>query len=168
MNVLDELLGEEIQTEGFAISTATALRIFLQQREEVRDLREALRSNRVTPTHITEFVEELLQSFRKGEKFEDELALAAIAVSLENYSVQFAEEYIQDLANLSIKEMPLAPRVARLCLANRHNNIIANRFGEKSFSGLIAGQALPFALVGHARPISTANYDEEIRFKAAS
>ena len=48
--------------------------------------------------------------------FAYEINLEAIAVALETYPGPFAEEYLKDLSRLKIPELPLAPRVARLCL----------------------------------------------------
>ena len=120
MNALLDLQNEDIQTKGFVISAAEALRTFLQYRSEVVSLRKAIEGEEVTPTDIKEYVDELLRSFSAGTKFAYEIDLAAISVTLETFPGPFAEEYLEDLSRLQIQELPLAPRVARLCLTRRH------------------------------------------------
>ncbi len=119
MSALRDLQNEDIQTKGLVISTAEALRAFLQYRSEVVSLRRAVEAGAITPTDIEEHVDELLRSFSTGTKFVYEIDLAAISMALETYPGPFAEEYLEDLSRLQIQELPLAPRVARLCLARR-------------------------------------------------
>lgn len=119
MNALGNLQNEEIQTKGFVISTAEALKAFLKYRPEVLSLRKSIEAGEVTPTDIKEYVDELLRSFSTGKKFAHEIDLAAISMALETFPGNFAEEYLEDLSRLKIQELPLAPRVARLCLARR-------------------------------------------------
>ena len=119
MNALRDLQNEDIQTKSSVISTAEALRAFLQYRLEVVSLRRAVEAGEIAPTDIKEYVDELLRSFLTGTKFLYEIDLAAIAMALETYPEPFAEKYLEDLSRLHIQELPLAPRVARLCLTRR-------------------------------------------------
>ncbi len=119
MSALRDLQNEDIQTKGLVISTAEALRTFLQYRPEVVSLRKAVEAGEITLTDIEEYVDELLRSFVTGTKFPYEIDLAAISMALETYPAPFAEKYLEDLSRLQIQELPLAPRVARLCLARR-------------------------------------------------
>lgn len=119
MTALGNLQNEEIQTKGFVISTAEALKAFLKYRPEVVGLRKAIEAGEVTQTDIEEYVAELLRSFSSGKKFAHEIDLAAISMALETFPGSFAEEYLEDLSRLQIQELALAPRVARLCLARR-------------------------------------------------
>ncbi len=119
MSALRDLQNEDIQTNGLVISTAEALRTFLQYRSEVVSLRKAVEVGEITLTDIEEYVDELLRSFVTGTKFPYEIDLAAIAMALETYLGAFAEKYLEDLSRLHVQELPLAPRVARLCLARR-------------------------------------------------
>lgn len=119
MNALRDLQNEDIQTRGSVISTGEALRTFLQYRSEVVSLRKAVEAGEITPTDIKEYVDELLRSFLAGTKFPYEIDLAAISMALETYPGPFSEEYLEDLSRLQIQELPLAPRVARLCLTRR-------------------------------------------------
>ena len=166
MKILNALREEALQTDAYMISTAGALYTFLRQRSEVIDLRRAISNNEVTPEDITEFVQGLLKSFRPSEKFADEITLAAIAVTIRNVPRLFAEKYLRDLAELKISELPLAPRVARLCLANRRDNVISNKFAEKSFSGRFARREIPFREVQATR-LAAGNDDKQV-LKAVS
>lgn len=119
MNALRDLQNEDIQTKSSVISTAEALRAFLQYRFEVVSLRKAVEAGEITPTDIKEYVDELLRSFSTGTKFLYEIDLAAISMALETFPGPFAQEFLEDLSRLKIQELPLAPRVARLCLTRR-------------------------------------------------
>ena len=119
MNALRDLQNEDIRTKGSVISTAEALRAFLQYRSEVISLRKAVEGGEITPTDIRDYVDELLRSFSTGIKFAYEIDLAAISMALETFPGPIAEEYLEDLSRLKIRELPLAPRVARLCLTRR-------------------------------------------------
>lgn len=119
MNALGNLQNEEIQTKGFVISTAEALKAFLKYRPEVILLRKAIEAGEVTPTDIKEYVDALLRSFSRGKKFAHEIDLAAISMALETFPGTFAKAYLEDLSRVQIRELALAPRVARLCLARR-------------------------------------------------
>lgn len=125
MDALRDLQNEEIQTKGFVISTAEALRAFLEHRPEVASLRKAIEVGEVTSTDIKEYVNELLRSFSTGKKFAHEIDLAAISLALETLPGTFSAEYLEDLSRLQIQELPLAPRIARLCLARRHKVVSA-------------------------------------------
>jgi hypothetical protein len=119
MNAFRDLQNEDIRTKGSVISTAEALRAFLQYRSEVISLRRAIERGEITPNDIKDYVHELFRSFSTGIKFAYEIDLAAISMALETFPGPFAEEYLKDLSRLQIRELPLAPRVARLCLARR-------------------------------------------------
>ena len=56
---------------------------------EVREIREALRQGAITEETIREFVSSLLAGFRVGQRFEHEMALAALAVVLERRANRF-------------------------------------------------------------------------------
>lgn len=167
MKALNDIRREEIQAGGFMISMPQALRTFLQQRPEIIALRRAIGSGEVTPGDITAFVEGLLLTFCRGEHFADEITLAAVAVTIQNNPMPFAEEYLEGLAKLKITELPLAPRVARICLDRRRETVI--RLTDKSmfFSGQISNKNIPFR---EATPVRTAagKNDEHLILRIAS
>jgi hypothetical protein len=51
--------------------------------------------------------------------FPDDVVLAAIAVAVEPLPTPEVERFLEDLARVRLKEIPFAPRVARLALAER-------------------------------------------------
>lgn len=167
MKALNDLRGEEIQAGGFMISTPKALRTFLQQRPELIDLRRAINSGEVTPDDITAFVEELLLTFCRGEHFADEITLAAVAVAIRNDPRPFAEEYLEDLAKLKITELPLAPRVARICLDRRHETVIRLTDRSMFFSGQISNKNFPFRETTPVRTDAGKN-DDHLDLRIAS
>lgn len=132
MKALNALQGDDIQTKAFVISTGEALRAFLQVRPEIVSLRRAINTGEVTWTDIKGYVSELIRSFCAGKKFVDEISLAAIAVTVETLPGTFAEEYLEDLASLQIQELPLATRVARLCLSGRRK-VVTGRTDRSIF-----------------------------------
>ncbi len=117
--LLDELTSESFILSAGFLSAPRALRRFLLQAKEIRDLRETLRRGAIGDDTIRGFVSSLMAGFRVGCRFEHELALAALAVVLEKRPTRFAEEFLHDLAKLRLAEMPLAIRIARECLSQR-------------------------------------------------
>lgn len=149
MKALHDLRDEDIQIRGLMISSPKALRSFLQQRPEVIALRRAVSNGEISPDEIAAFVEELLLTFSRGEHFADEITLAAIAVAIQNDPRPFAEHYLQELSNLEIVELPLAPRVAHVCLDRRSQTVIRLTDQRMSFRGQSSVNTIPF---GEAEP----------------
>jgi len=117
--VLDQLTSEEFAVSVGFLSTASALRRFLARSKEVADIRDALRQGAITEETLRRFVSSLLQEFRPGERFQHELAVAALAVALEQRGTDFAEEFLRDLSRLQRNEMGLCTLLARECLKQR-------------------------------------------------
>ena len=134
MSALDDLQRLELQTGGAVISTATALRRFLLQRSEVVNLQTSLGNGSIAPTEVEEFIRGLLATFTPGRKFSGDVTLAAVAVAIRNDPRSFATKYLEDLKSLRIKELPMAPRVASLCLHERRESVIPLTYRERSFS----------------------------------
>lgn len=117
--LLNELSSDSFVLSVGFISTPGALRRSLLHTKKVREVRDSLRQGAITEGTIREFVSVLLSGFRVGQRFEHEMALAALAVVLERRATDFAEEFLLDLAKLKLAEMPLCIRVARECLKHR-------------------------------------------------
>ena len=142
MKLLEALCEAELQRNGGLISSSRALRAFLLTRPEVLAVSRALASGEVTTSDLDAYVRERLRSFSPGEKFEYEIALAAIVVVLESFPGPFAEAYLLDLANLRIEEIPMATRVASLCLQRRREVVPGLTSKTTEFeSGARAGSA---------------------------
>jgi hypothetical protein len=117
--LLQQLTSDDLFFSAAGLSTPSALRRFLRRTREVSELREALRQGGVTDESLGSFVSTLLESFRRGERFPHELALAALAVVLETRPTDFADEFLHDLSRLQLAEMCLCVHVARECLKHR-------------------------------------------------
>ena len=117
--LLDQLTSDSFVLSAGIIATPEALRHFLLRSKEVRQVRDALRQGAITEETIREFVSSLMKDFRVEKRFEHELSLAALAVVLERWATNFAEEFLLDLAKLKLAEMPLGIRVARECIKQR-------------------------------------------------
>jgi hypothetical protein len=118
-DVLSELVSEGFLLEVGFLSTAGSVRRFLARSRVVADIRKALRDGTLTERDLRHFVTFLMHDLRAGERFEHEMAVAAIAVALERRATAFAEEYLGELARVKVAEMCLCSRVARECLKHR-------------------------------------------------
>lgn len=118
--VLERLKSDEFVLKYAVISNPTAVYRALQQSEEVDKLREGLEAHHITDAAVRQVTEGLIQECTSGQRFADELALAAVAVALETRQSHFAEEYVSDLASLDLAEMAVAIRVARRAWQTRH------------------------------------------------
>ena len=160
MNPLQRLRSDDFLDEMFAFSSAEGLRTFLRTRPEVSDLRRALVSGELVERDVEIFVRELLGALSPGKKFTEEIALAAIAVAIESLPGGFVD-YLEDLGRVRIQEMPLAPRVAALAVAER----------DKLVGGLTARMEVISALLPDGRgpqlfqpiPIEAGSSDENLR-----
>lgn len=117
--VLDGLLAEEFLANACAFSTAPALRQFFARQEEVRKVSEAFAEGSLSEDAIRTFVARLGGDLIAGIHFRHDLTLAALAVALAKQSSPFVEEFLREMAELCVAEIPLAPRVAQDVLQNR-------------------------------------------------
>jgi hypothetical protein len=117
--VLEQLKSEEFAVSAAFLSTPASLRRFLARSGEVAAIRQALREGAIAEDSIRQFVSSLLQDFRRGERFQHELAVSALAVALEARATGFAEEFLRDLSRLRLAEMSLCSLVASECLKDR-------------------------------------------------
>jgi hypothetical protein len=117
--VLERLCSPEFLFQFAAASTPQAIRDIIRRSDEFRLLREKYESGTIPDTGLKNWVNELLLTFWIGEVFENEIALCAVAVLLESYSTDFAEEYLSSLSKLQAPELSLAMGVANRCLRIR-------------------------------------------------
>lgn len=120
-DLLAALGTEDFEDRHFGIATVEALRSLLACSPEVRAIRDGLWQEAIREEDLEQFVSRLIGELRPGTQFNGDLQLAALAVTLERRATAFSEAFLQDLAGLKLAEMVLAPRVARLCLAERRN-----------------------------------------------
>jgi len=119
LNVLDALSSEEFEVGLGPILPARALRRRLLRMPQVRAVSDALSRQTITDDDIGAHVSRLFSDFRAGERFEHDLALAALAVVLESRGTRFAEDFLAKLSRFRLAEMPVSPRVAAECVARR-------------------------------------------------
>lgn len=158
MNALLSLRQDAFLRAASTVSSGEGLRAFLRRRPEVVALRKQLISGQLSPSDISGFVGELLCDLERGKKFAEEVILAAIAVAIETLPGDFASSYLADLANLHIREIPLAPRVAASALARRRSIVIETTERTRKF-------AVPDSVASEFRPafFEAGVSDESIR-----
>src|SRR5262245_19605534 len=98
--LLDSLKSDEFQAPFLFAPSPSASYRMLQKAPEIARIREALVQGSVSETDIRTFASELMRDLHKGERFPHDGVLAAIAVALEASPTPFADEYLNDLANL--------------------------------------------------------------------
>jgi hypothetical protein len=125
---------EWLKSEDFAVSVGfllppPALRRTLAATREVQEITRALAEGDITEEMIRKFVSSLLSDLHKGERFPHDLALAALAVALENSPLNVAVEFLRDLSTLQLAEMSVSIRVARECL--KHRVVLSNNHQDE-------------------------------------
>lgn len=119
MNALHDLTNDELACIGVSVSSPRALMHLLERREEVARVRQSLRDGSTTIVDIRDFVGALLAELQRGVRFPHDVAIAAVAVALQDHPGSFAEEYLRDLARTRIAELRASPMVAAACLERR-------------------------------------------------
>jgi hypothetical protein len=123
--ILRALQSEEFTASvGFLLPTP-ALHQVLSRSPLVRDITKALAAGELTEDAIREFVESLMSDLQQGQHLPHDLALAALAVSLEHHPGPFAEEFLHSLSQLKLAEMSVSIRIANEC--RRHRLEIRNQ-----------------------------------------
>jgi hypothetical protein len=117
--VLQDLVSDEFGVDAGFLGTPAGLHDYLRRSRQVSAIREALRQGALTEDSIRRFVASLMDDLHRGTRFPHELAISALAVSLESRQTDFAEDFLLDLARLETVEMSLSIRVARECLKHR-------------------------------------------------
>ncbi|MEQ8857594.1 MAG: hypothetical protein RIC56_03010 [Pseudomonadales bacterium] len=114
------------------ISTIEAVRTVIRHSNEFKQLKTDIESEAISEGDIREFVSRQLSYLRPGESFPFEGALSAIAIALENCPTEFASSYLEDLSQLDIAEIQIAPKVARRSLELQRTlaDVTYRRFGE--------------------------------------
>lgn len=115
--VLDQLLADSFaESIGFT-PPPRALRLLLHRTPEVNAIKESRANRELSDEVVRSFVARLLAHLTPGDRLPHELALAALAVALENEGGALASHYISDLSSLNIPEIAVAIHVARQCLS---------------------------------------------------
>jgi hypothetical protein len=120
--LLDYLLNDEFADAVGFILPPSGFRLVLRRSDAVRRLTFAIRRGEVTEPMVRSFVSRIARSAGDGTgQIPGDLALAALAVALENIQQDYAEEFITNLAKLRIAGLATAIRVAKECLRYRLN-----------------------------------------------
>lgn len=135
---------EEWQAHGAFVATAEALYAVLGRSDAVGEVRKSIRSEAIGEGDVRQFVSEILTDLEKGFQFPHETVLAALVVALEPFHMSWAEKFMDDLSELKIREMPMAPRVARRCRARRKWAVM-NHHKEKRVGRTVAGNGFEWA-----------------------
>ena len=117
---LQSLLSDELTLQvGFLTNPKIVLR-HLRKSPIVSKLVDSLRSEEVLESDVERFVQSLLSELKPQCIFHHELPLCAIAVALEGRATDFANDYINHLADLNIQEIIFAPKLAGIVRKQRH------------------------------------------------
>jgi hypothetical protein len=109
-----EKMKSEIDFSAFGGTFQSRYR-YMQQSDVVEKIRSAIRSGEISEEKIRRFTERITTiHFKSGYLFPYESILANIAVALEDEHGEFADEYINDLADLTIRETTSARGVAQI------------------------------------------------------
>jgi N-glycosylase/DNA lyase len=109
----------EFESKLWAASTIEAIRWMIRQTDEYQKLCRGLKDETVNEAAIRRFVSSLLVSFRLGDRFQHEMALAALAVAFEEVRSSTANDYLEELARLRLVELTIASQLARQALSQR-------------------------------------------------
>jgi hypothetical protein len=115
---------QRIKSDDFVFSLGyelppKAMRKILLRTQECAELRKAYWSGSLTESVLRQYIQNLMSNMRVGERFPFDIVLALIAVGLEQFNTEFAEEYLSDLASLELAELPVSIGVAKVCLVKR-------------------------------------------------
>lgn len=127
MTALELLTSSDFLLDLWHIATPPALYRALNRSPQVAAIRQALASGQLTEDAIRRFSDNLTGSIKVGSPFEHDVAIAAIAVALQDRATTFADDYLRALANLKLAEMPMSIRVARECLKKRESMTMTSK-----------------------------------------
>lgn len=113
VQLLQNLTTDEFGARFQCTSNPAAIHLMLQRDHDVQEIRTALANGTLTEEALENFCSDLTRQIKFGERFAHELALAAIAVSLETRQTPFAKKFVPGLANLAVGEIPMAIRIAK-------------------------------------------------------
>lgn len=118
-NALERIASDKFSDLVGFILPPGPLRQVLQKSEDVRKLRSLILYGEINEFHLRSHIGRLLAEFQVGHTFRHDLALAALAVAVEQWNHPFSEEYLIDLARIERPEFPASSRIARECLKAR-------------------------------------------------
>lgn len=118
--ILNSLIdAKELEQTCALVSTASGLRKALKRSESAKRLYRAFALGTIPIDQVQPIVQEFTEQFQRGTHFQYEPELCLLAVVLEELDSDGAVNFLTDLADVSIAEMPMSPKVAAICLQNR-------------------------------------------------
>jgi hypothetical protein len=117
--LLEPLANPEFANKALFASTTEALALVLENDGSVKDVSLGLQRGQLNARDLAELVNSLLQTYRKGELFSGDIAMAALAVAMKNYFGDYSEQFLGELGNLSAAELPRSTRVAKFIQQTR-------------------------------------------------
>ena len=133
MAALENLMSDDFLLNVNWHSTGEALYDHLAESGYVASLRREIASSATSNEQIEQFVRELLRDFRRGAKFPWDTTIAAVAVALRYVPGDFATRFLGELSALRVAEIPLAPRVSAIALAQRREHLAGETIKCVSF-----------------------------------
>jgi hypothetical protein len=121
-NALEALKNEDFSMLGAIKVTPQDLHATLQASKTVLSVREAIMDGEIDDNDVVLFVAPILAQLRNHDQevqFPYEMALIGLAVAAETVPEKWAHEYLSGLAELRTKRIPMAWRIAEICLGNK-------------------------------------------------
>ncbi len=107
---------DEIKTICALAATPRAVRAALKNSVSARTLGCLLASGKIKIESIREYAQKLTEDFTPGKHFQYEAEFSLLAVVLEADKSFLGYQFLRDLADVQVVEMPMSPKVASLCL----------------------------------------------------
>jgi hypothetical protein len=148
---LDGLSDGDLRASVGALSVPSAIRTLLARSKPVHAVRTAFAQGEIGKETIHAYIQALLDGFRRGERFEYELELAALCVALEAFHAPFIDKLLANVADLAVAEFAGCSRVVRECIRARSGATV-NEYRE----------------VQGSTPTGTAEQVDECRFRGRS
>jgi hypothetical protein len=120
---LARLRSDDLLDLTVGVASVGAVVQILRSCSLVKDVTLEFAENTIDLGDVRSFVSEVLSAFRPGVAFSGDVTLAALAVALAR--IPGAESILQQLSAVSVRELTLSPRVARLILEERAQSLVA-------------------------------------------
>ena len=111
---LKKLQSDEFVLQCGFVASHKALHTALGRSSAVQEARTDMANGLLSEDDLELAVDAMLKDFDRGNLFPHDLTFAALAVVLETWYSEFAERFVFGLADLGIREMPMAIGVAKI------------------------------------------------------
>lgn len=114
--IFEELLSEEFEYKYFPLDLTDSLYSKLSRDRLVIELRGSLKSGIITWDELRKFVDKIAEKIQPGYRLDNETALCAIAVAIEELPSQFTCEFLDVFSKSRAVEISKASHMARKCI----------------------------------------------------